>query len=65
MAISLAISITRFHSQSVDVVKSGEEVGGRGQGGLVWMEGRSNFRSVNCKCLVIGIFKTVSEEKIT
>lgn len=27
MAISLAISITRFHSQRVDVVKSGEEKG--------------------------------------
>lgn len=27
MAISLAISITRFHSQCVDVVKSGDEEG--------------------------------------
>lgn len=64
MAISLPISITRFHSWSVDVVKSGEEERVE-DGGLVWLEGRSNSCSVICKCLVIGIFKTASEEKIT
>lgn len=64
MAISLAISITRFHSWRVDVVKSGDEEGVEDRG-LVRVEGRSNSCSVNCKCLVIGIFKTASEEKIT
>lgn len=35
MAISLAISITRFHSQRVDVVKSGgEERGGEDRVGV-------------------------------
>ncbi len=37
MAISLAISITRFHSRRVDVVKSGEEEGVE-DGGLVRVE---------------------------
>lgn len=32
MAISLAISITRFQSQNVDAVKSGREVGAVGRG---------------------------------
>lgn len=38
MAISLAISITRFHSRRVDVVKSGEEEGVEDEGGLVRVE---------------------------
>lgn len=33
MAISLAISITRFHSRRVDAVKSGEEEGVEDGGG--------------------------------
>lgn len=62
MAISLAVSITRFHSLRVDVVKKRRR---RVEDDGVGATGRSNSRSVNCKCLLIGIVKKASEEKIT
>lgn len=60
MAISLAISITRFHSWCVNVVKSGREAEER-----VRVVGRTHSRSVSCEGWIIRIVKAASEEKIT